>query len=53
MEINMQLSKSTKNTHVYINEELKSAIPSIYIKKESMSNPPPKWITVSFVAVEE
>ena len=53
MKLTMTLSKSTKNTHVYTNEELKAAIPSMYIKKDSMSNPPPQTISVSFIAVED
>ena len=45
MKINMTLNKSTKNTHVY--EAIGTAIPSLYIQKHELPEPPPKTITVT------
>ena len=53
MQITMTLSKSTKGTHVYTSKELGSAIPTLYIKKESMTAPPPQNILVTFEPVED
>ena len=33
MKVEMQLTKSTKNTHVYSNDTEDGAIPTLYIKK--------------------
>jgi hypothetical protein len=49
----MHHNKSTKGTHVYSNNDAGAAIPSVYIKKDNMTNPPPKTIEVTFVAVDD
>lgn len=43
--INTTLKKSTKNTHVY--EAEGTAIPSVYIQKNELPDPPPKTITLT------
>ncbi len=45
--VKMTLTKSTKGTHVYGNTEPDIAVPSLYIKKASLPNPPPQAITVT------
>lgn len=46
----MKLSKSTKGTHVYVDESPNTPVTQIYIKKEGLSNPPPQEIELSFKA---
>lgn len=46
----MKHVKSTKGTHVYADDREGAAIPTLYIKRESLPNPPPKEIEVSVVA---
>lgn len=45
--IKTTLTKSTKGTHVYGNSEPDVAVTSLYIKKATLSNPPPQAITVT------
>lgn len=47
IKVKMSLGKSTKGTHVYKSEEKDTAISSLYINKESLSDKPPKMITVT------
>lgn len=46
MKITMQLSKSTKNTHVYADDSEDAPVPTLYVKKSAMGNVPPESITV-------
>jgi hypothetical protein len=48
----MQLTKSTKNTHVYSNDTEDAAIPTLYIKKYAMEKNPPLRIVVTVVEEE-
>lgn len=47
MEVKMSLTKSTKGTHVYSADQDGAAIPSLYIKKDTLPTPPPQTITIS------
>jgi|TARA_B110000977_G_scaffold194727_1_gene271874 hypothetical protein len=47
VEVVMQLTKSTKNTHVYSNDTEDAAIPTLYIKKYAMEKNPPLKIVVT------
>jgi len=46
-KINLKYTKSTKNTHVYANEEQDAIIPTIYIKKHGLPNTPPQEIIIT------
>ena len=46
MQITMELNRSTKNTHVYMVEQEDAAVQTLYIKKDKLSTPAPKSITV-------
>ena len=45
--IEMNLSKSTKNTHVYADDTLDPPIPTIYIKKTHFPDTPPQQIKIT------
>lgn len=45
--ITMTYKKSTKNTHVYENNDNDSPLPVIYIKRNSLPDNEPKTITVT------
>ena len=45
MKNNMTLNKSTKNTHAY--EAIGTAIPSLYVQKNELPEPPPKTIVLT------
>ena len=45
--INMDLTKSTKGTHVYANNDADSPISSIYIKKSGLPSDPPSNISLT------
>lgn len=47
MNIKMNFSKSTKNTHVYINVADDAKISQLYIQKSAYPDGPPKTITVT------
>jgi hypothetical protein len=49
----MQLTKSTKNTHVYSNDTEDAAIPTLYIKKYVMDKNPPLRIAVTVTEEED
>tara|TARA_R110000868_G_scaffold48122_2_gene156806 strand:- start:775 stop:945 length:171 start_codon:yes stop_codon:yes gene_type:complete len=49
MNVVMQLTKSTKNTHVYSNDAEDAAIPTLYIKKYAMEKNAPLKIVVTVV----
>lgn len=46
MKIEMTHTKSTKGTRVYTDAADKAPVPTLYIKKAALSDPPPKTITV-------
>lgn len=46
--LSMKFSKSTKGTHVYVDETPNTPITQIYIKKEGLSSQPPQEIEVTF-----
>ena len=50
MEHHMKLTKSTKNTHVYEDDSENSAVPTLYIKKRALPDPPPEQIIVTIRA---
>lgn len=51
--IHMNYSKSTKNTHVYVHEPQPSAaIPTLYINKKELSDPPADRIVVTVEEIE-
>ena len=50
MKVEMQLTKSTKNTHVYSNDTEDGAIPTLYIKKHAMEKNPPLRIVVTVIS---
>ena len=45
--IKMDLSKSTKGTHVYSNDEPDTPVTSIYIKRSGLPSDAPKNITLT------
>ena len=53
MEIEMRLTKSTKNTHVYGDNDPATPVPTLYIKKEALPTPPPGTITVTIKLSDE
>lgn len=46
IETTMTFKRSTKGTHVYINEEEHTPIPTLYIKRDSLADAPPVEIEV-------
>ena len=53
MKVEMKLTKSTKNTHVYSNDTEDGAIPTLYIKKHAMEKNPPLRIVVTVTEEED
>jgi hypothetical protein len=47
IELGLTLGKSTKNKHVYNGEGDSPVIPSVYIERSALSNPPPQTITIT------
>lgn len=47
VELTLQLVKSTKGTHVYNDTSPGAAVPTLYIKKDSLPNPPPATVTIT------
>ena len=43
-ELIMSLTKSTKNKHVYNDTDIDPVIPSVYIEKKALPDPPPDQI---------
>lgn len=48
VELVLQLKKSTKGFHVYGDEDGTGPIPSIYVRKDALSSPPPQKLQVDF-----
>ena len=46
IEVNLQFKRSTKGTHLYIDESGATAIGSIYVKKLGLPANPPAFIHV-------
>ena len=46
-EITISLGKSTKNKHVYTDNAVKPMIPTVYIERSELPNPPPDKIEVT------
>lgn len=46
MKTTMKLSRDTKGTQVYKNDDEGAPIPSIYIKKSAFKGDPPETITI-------
>lgn len=46
--LTMKLSKSTKGTHVYVDDTPNTPITQIYIQKAGLPNQPPQEIEVTF-----
>lgn len=49
-QLRLTLIKSTKGTHVYGDDSPEAAIPSVYIKKTALPDPPPKVLAVTLAA---
>ena len=47
IEIEMVLTKSTKNTNVYSDDSENAPIPTLYIKKSALPMVPPKKIVIT------
>jgi len=47
IELDMQLTKNTKGTHVYTNDEEGVAVPTLYIKKSALPKQPPQVVTLT------
>lgn len=45
--IRMSLAKSTKNKHVYNEDDEGQTIPSVYIDKNALTDPPPDKIRLT------
>lgn len=45
--VQLTFVKSTKNTHVYGDQAEDAAIPSVYIKSQSLPSKPPAAITIT------
>lgn len=52
VKLDMQYSKSTKNTHVYVNGDVTAAVTSLYVNKTALKEPP-QTIVVSIEAKQE
>jgi hypothetical protein len=52
IELDMQLTKNTKGTHVYTNDEEGIAVPTLYIKKSALPKQPPQVVTVTIKSKE-
>ena len=48
--LTLALQKSTKGTHVYGDDREGAAIPSVYIKKGALPDPPPAKLRVTLEA---
>lgn len=46
IKINMVLARSTKGTHVYTNENVDTAVPTLYINRKALPQNPPEFIEV-------
>lgn len=46
-KLNMTLTKSTKGTHVYGDTDADAPIPTVYIKKTALPDPPPPQIKIT------
>ena len=53
MKLKMYYKKSTKNTYVYEDKNKSAAIPSLYIRKESLPEIAPEEITIEISWVEK
>jgi hypothetical protein len=51
-KIDMTLKKSTKGTYVYEDKSENAVIPSVYIRKHGLPNPPPNEIIITIVTSE-
>ncbi len=47
VQLILKLIKSTKGTHVYGDDREGAAIPSVYIKKAALPDPPPQTLPVT------
>jgi len=47
LEVTLEYSKATKNTHVYADKAANAPIPTLYIKKTDMPDEAPAEIVVS------
>lgn len=52
MKVKMTKERDTKGTFVYKNNEDGAAIPSLYIKKSSVTGDPPAEITVEIKEIK-
>lgn len=53
IEVKMSHTRSTKNTHVYHNEESGISIPALYINKKALTDPPPENIIITVEGADE
>lgn len=47
IKMKLTLKKSTKGTHVYEDKSEMAVVPSIYIRKHGIPNPPPAFIQLT------
>lgn len=47
IDVNLDLQKSTKRTHVYGTEADVVAVKTVYVQQEQLPSPPPKVLTLS------
>jgi hypothetical protein len=52
MKTTLKLTRDTKNTQVYKNDEDGAPIPSLYIDKAAFKKEPPKTITVEIPEIK-
>ncbi len=45
--LTMELSKSTKNTHVYAAQSEPAAVPTLYVAKSALPTPPPRVLRLT------
>lgn len=52
IEVTLEFARSTKGTHLYVNETGAGAIQSLYIKKHGLPDNPPSDIKVTVTEVK-
>lgn len=50
--LELAYSKSTKNTHVYVDDKDGAPVPSLYIKRESLPTKAPEKLRVTIEVVK-
>lgn len=53
MQLKLTLGKSTKGKHVYEDKESDAPVPSMYVRRDSLSKAPRKFLLVTVVESDE